>query len=153
MKKVLFICMGNICRSSMAEGILREKIRQRHLPLSVDSAGTHDYHHGNRYDARARATLREHHIDVEDLRSRPVCAEDFQQFDTLFAADRSNIEHLAAKYGDNANRVELMTAYSPENPNEDVPDPYYGGEEGFHQVYVMLDAAIEGWLATLNEDA
>lgn len=148
-QKVLFICMGNICRSAMAEGILREKIRQRNLPLSVDSAGTHRYHNDEQYDSRARATLKEHGIDVNDCRSRLVTESDFKQFDVIFAADHDNIRNLAAKFGKLANNVQLMTAYSTAHHNQPVPDPYYGGEEGFPKVYDMLDSAIEEWLAQL----
>lgn len=148
MKKVLFICMGNICRSAMAEGILREKIRQRQLPIMVDSAGTHSYHNGQQYDRRARAELAKHGIDVDDLRSRRVCADDFAQFDYLFAADTANLGNLSGEFGLIADSVKLMTAFSTAYQQQDVPDPYYGGDAGFTHVYEMLDESIEAWLTS-----
>lgn len=146
MKKVLFICMGNICRSAMAEGILREKIQQLGLPLTVDSAGTHSYHSGNQYDPRARAELKKHGIDVDDLRSRRVSAEDLTEFDYLFAADTANLNDLHSEFGDSSQVVQLMTAYSQRFQNGDVPDPYYGGDAGFTHVYEMLCESIDAWL-------
>lgn len=146
MQQVLFVCMGNICRSAMAEGILREKIRQQQLPLRVDSAGTHAYHNGDLYDPRARQELAKHHITVDDLRSRRIHRADFTQFDVIFAADRANIADLKAEFGTLADKVKLMTTYSDKTPNSDVPDPYYGGVEGFANVYGMLDESICAWL-------
>lgn len=147
MKKVLFVCMGNICRSSMAEGILREKIKNQGLDLTVDSAGTHGYHEGKRYDQRARKQLAKQGIDVDDLRSRQVRATDFDNFDVIFAADKNNIADLITRFGDRAKRVVLMTAYSNRYRDVDVPDPYYGGDDGFVRVYEMLDESIAAWLA------
>lgn len=146
MKKVLFICMGNICRSSMAEGILRDRIEKQGLALLVDSAGTHGYHQGKPYDQRAREELAKQDINVDDLRSRQVSAADFDTFDVIFAADQSNITDLAAGFGEKANKVKLMTAYSEQYFGLDVPDPYYGDSEGFAKVYEMLAESIDTWL-------
>lgn len=146
MKKVLFICMGNICRSAMAEGILREKIRQKNLPVSVDSAGTHSYHQGNPYDSRARAELAKHNINVGDLRSRRVQQQDFDDFDVIFAADQANLRDLSADFGTQADKVMLMTAFSKDYHQQNVPDPYYGNHQGFTHVYQMLDESIDAWL-------
>lgn len=151
MKKVLFVCMGNICRSSMAEGLLRDKIRQRHLPLVVDSAGTHRYHQGEKYDRRAREVLATKGIDVEDLRSRPIACQDFSEFDTIFAADEHNIAVLQQQFGVLADKVMLMTAFSHRYANQPIPDPYYGGDDGFSLVYDMLDESIEAWLAVEDD--
>lgn len=141
--------MGNICRSAMAEGILRDKIRRYQLPLVVDSAGTHSYHNGQKYDHRARAELDKYGIYVDDLHSRLVIADDFEQFDVLFAADDANLRDLQAEFGDAANKVQLMTAYSNDYQGQNIPDPYYGGDAGFAQVYRMLDESIESWLKQL----
>lgn len=147
MKKVLFICMGNICRSAMAEGILREKIQQLGLPLTVDSAGTHSYHNGSQYDPRARAELKKHGIDIDDLRSRRITAADFTEFDYLFAADTANLNDLHNEFGDSSQAVQLMTTYSQRFQGDNVPDPYYGGDAGFAHVYEMLCESIDAWLA------
>lgn len=151
MKKVLFICMGNICRSAMAEGILRHKIAEQSLDLFVDSAGTHHYHNGEQYDRRARAELIKHGIDVADLRSRRVTAEDFTTFDWIFAADTANLRDLKAEFGDLTDKVQLMTAYSTDYYQQSVPDPYYGGDSGFTHVYELLDESISAWLLTTED--
>lgn len=149
MKHILFICMGNICRSAMAEGILRDKIQRHNLPLVVDSAGTHGYHNGEQYDHRARAELKKHGINVDDLHSRRVTAADFERFDVLFAADDMNLRDLHAEFGAAADKVQLMTAYSERYAGQGVPDPYYGGDEGFTHVYEMLNESIDRWLKTV----
>ncbi len=146
MKKVLFICKGNICRSSMAEGILRDKIAKYGLPLSVDSAGTHTYHNGEPYDSRARNELRNHRINIEDLRSRRIRESDFDDFDVLLAADHANLRDLHDEFGERADKVKLMTHYCLPHRDEAVPDPYYGGKEGFATVYQLLEESIEAWL-------
>ncbi len=146
MKKVLFVCMGNICRSAMAEGILRHKIQQHNLPITVDSAGTHSYHNGGKYDSRARAELAKHNIDVEDLRSRRIKESDFSKFDIIFAADQHNLRDLSSEFRELANNVKLMTEFSKEFQGQNIPDPYYGNGQGFIHVYQMLDESINEWL-------
>lgn len=150
MKNILFICMGNICRSAMAEGILRDKIQRHNLPLTVDSAGTHSYHNGEKYDSRARAELKKQGVNVDDLRSRRVSADDFKRFDALFVADKMNLRDLRAEFGEITDKVQLMTKYSDQYQGQEIPDPYYGGEEGFAHVYAMLDESISAWLRYEN---
>lgn len=146
MTKVLFICMGNICRSAMAEGILRHKIAEQNLSIRVDSAGTHSYHNGEQYDRRARTELAKHGINVDDCRSRRVKTSDFSEFDVLFAADTANLQNLTEEFGALADSVALMTAFSEKYAGQNIPDPYYGGDEGFAHVYAMLDESIDAWL-------
>ncbi len=130
----------------MAEGILRDKIEKYGLPLQVDSAGTHAYHNGEPYDSRALEELRKHHINADDLRSRRIRESDFDDFDVLFAADCANLRNLKEEFGERAEKVVLMTNYSQVHRDEEVPDPYYGGKEGFASVYKMLDESIDAWL-------
>lgn len=148
-QKVLFICTGNICRSPMAEGILRDRIQRDNLAMRVDSAGTHGYHVGELYDSRARQTLKNHGIDVADLRSRHLIEADFEQFDTLFIADNINYQVIAERWGqENADKTLLMTAFSNKYQGQAVADPYYGDADDFENVYNMLVDSIDGFLQT-----
>lgn len=145
-KHILFVCMGNICRSAMAEGILLKKIETYRLPLSVDSAGTHGYHAGGEYDPRSKHELSRHGIVVNHLRSRRIVDSDFAQFDKIFAADTQNIKDLKNEFGHLAKKVELMSSYAKRHHNQNVPDPYYGDEKDFAAVYALLDEIIDDWL-------
>lgn len=142
MRSVLMVCMGNICRSPLAEGLLRARAAERGLALRVDSAGTHDYHRGEPPDARARAVARWHGIDIDAQRARAVGAEDFARFDRVLVADRHNLAQLNTRFGAAAGLAELLLpACSILSPDE-VPDPYYGGNEDFEQVFALLDRAV-----------
>src|SRR5574337_626545 len=131
---VLFVCMGNICRSPTAEGVFRKLWAERapQLSLSVDSAGTHDYHLGQAPDARAIAAARERGIDIRRHRGRQVAAADFETFDYILAMDRGNLAELHA-IQPRAARAELnlLLAYAAHGPMDEVPDPYFGGADGF----------------------
>lgn len=145
--KVLFVCTGNICRSAMADGILRDKIKRENLPFSVDSAGTHGYHVGERYDPRTLATLRAHGIEAGDLRSRQLNEDDFTHFDIIFIADNANYQAITQRWGKtNADKTVPMTQFSKQYQGQAVPDPYYGDDEGFENVYNMLVDSIDGFL-------
>ena len=146
---VLFVCMGNICRSPTAHALFREAVTAAglHDEIAVDSAGTHAYHIGNPPDARATATALERDIDMTDLRARQVSASDFEQFDYVVAMDRDNLALLEASCPPAAqNRLSLMLDWA-EGWGDEVPDPYYGGDEGFSRVFDMLTAASRGLLA------
>ena len=142
---VLFVCMGNICRSPTAQALFREAVTAAELDdeITTDSAGTHAYHIGNPPDARATATARERDIDMTDLRARQVCAADFEQFDYVVAMDRDNLALLEAACPPEAqDRLSLMLDWA-EGWGDEVPDPYYGGDEGFFRVFDMLAEASQ----------
>ena len=143
--KILMVCLGNICRSPMAEGILRHKLQERGLPFTTESAGTAGSHVGEAPDRRAIATMRRFGIDISDLRARQVSAQDFARFDHLLAMDEENLLDLRALAPDHetASRARLIMDLVPDHPLRHVPDPYYGGDVGFDTVYHMLDQACD----------
>lgn len=146
--RILMVCLGNICRSPMAEGILREIARTEELDVTVDSAGTSDYHVGEAPDQRARAAMRKQGIDISDLRGRQIVAEDFERFDLLLAMDASNLRDMLrlAPNEELAAKAKLVMDYAPGHRHREVPDPYYGGDEGFEHVYRMLTEACRNLL-------
>ncbi len=146
--KILTLCLGNICRSPMAEGILRHLARERGIAIATDSAGTNGYHIGQAPDPRAQAAMRKHGIDISDLRGRQFTADDLAEFDLILAMDSSNLRNVvrSTTNQDLAAKARLMMDFAPAHPEREVPDPYYGGEEGFDQVYHMLVQACNGVL-------
>jgi len=153
MTRVLFVCMGNICRSPTAHGIFREQVRQAGLQaeIIIDSAGTHAYHIGEPPDRRSIETAHRYGIDISDLRARQVSAADFVSFDYIFAMDRDNLERLQMQCPRNdQHKLSLMRELVGEEL--DVPDPYYGGDSGFDEVFQMLTAASSALLASLLSD-
>ena len=141
MIKVLMVCLGNICRSPLAEGILNSKINPE--KVFVDSAGTAAYHVGNAPDERSIQVAEKYGIDLTNQRARKFTAKDFSNFDYIFAMDESNYDNilaLATSKEDEA-KVRLIRNETHPNKNLSVPDPYYGGKEGFENVYQMLDEA------------
>ena len=147
--RVLFVCMGNICRSPTAHALFREAVTSAglHEEIAVDSAGTHAYHIGSPPDARATATALAQDIDMTDLRARQVCASDFGKFDYVVAMDQNNLALLEASCPPAAqDRLSLMLDWA-EGWGDEVPDPYYGGDEGFIRVFNMLTEASRGLLA------
>ena len=150
--KVLFVCMGNICRSPTAEGVFRHLLRARglHESIFVDSAGTHAYHVGNPPDPRALRTALGRGIDLSDLRARQVRDEDFHHFDYILAMDRDNLADLSAACPDaQRTKLSLFLRYAPHLELQDVPDPYYGGPAGFERVLDMIEDAAQGFLDNL----
>ena len=147
--KVLFVCLGNICRSPTAEGVFRKLVREAGLEhaIHIDSAGTHAYHVGNPPDARAQQTASRRGIDLSTLRGRQASAEDLETFDYILAMDRDNLRHLQYLAGSTpARHVQLLLDYAGDWDLDEVPDPYYGGDTGFERVFDMLEAAAAGLL-------
>lgn len=153
MVKVLFVCMGNICRSPTAHGVFRELVRREGLEgqVQIDSAGTHAYHVGNPPDRRAQATAERRGIEISDLRARQVQPEDFERFDYIIAMDADNLADLEAICpAGMEGRLRLFLDFAPERPEREVPDPYYGGPQGFEQVFDLVEEAARGLLEEIR---
>jgi len=154
--RILFVCLGNICRSPTAEAVFRELARREAADLAVeaDSAGTHGYHTGHSPDERSIAAARRRGFDMSMLRARVVEAADFERFDLVLAMDEPVYERLQriAPLGQ-TDRVRLFLDYAPQLNRREVPDPYYGGEAGFEEVLDLVEEAARGLLAALGKDA
>ena len=151
--RILFVCLGNICRSPTAEAVLRSLAAREapELPLEVDSAGTADYHVGQPPDPRTRAAAARRGYDLSALRARTVEAGDFERFDLILAMDRENLQALKRRAPSHAHeRLRLFLDFAPDSP-EDVPDPYYGGPKGFEEVLDLVETATRGLLAHLRQ--
>ncbi len=154
--KVLFVCMGNICRSPTAEGVFRRLVAERApgMDVEIDSAGTHDYHVGDPPDERAVAAAARRGIDIAALRARKLEQADFQRFDLLVAMDRLNREILLDRSPEQyRSRVRLLLEFAPAIAEDDVPDPYYGGAVGFERVLDLAEEASIGLLQELHSRA
>ena len=139
------VCLGNICRSPLADGLLRDKIKALKLNHEVDSAGTIGHHVGDSPDNRMSAKASEYDYDISDLRARQFSEIDFDNFDLIYAMDKSNYQNiisLARSSSDNE-KVKMILDESHPNANMEVPDPYYGGEQGFENVFNLLDEATD----------
>lgn len=150
--RILFVCMGNICRSPTAEAVFRHMIAQRSgMPeVEVDSAGTHGYHIGRPSDERAMEAAARRGISLSGIRARQVEAADFERFDLILCADESNLAALKALAPASARaRVCLLLDYADTDIRE-VPDPYYGGGKGFEQVLDLVESACEGLIRELS---
>lgn len=143
--KILMVCLGNICRSPLAEGLLKKKVERAGLDWQVDSAGTSAYHEGNAPDPRSIAVAKNHHLDISQQQSRPLTPSDLEEFDVIYVMDSENYNNVMdlCSNDEQAAKVKLiMNAVQPER-NIAVPDPYWS-DDGFEQVYQMLDAATDG---------
>lgn len=152
MVRVLFVCLGNICRSPTAEGVFRQLLAREGLEtgVDVDSAGTAAYHVGEPPDERAREAALRRGVDLSAIRGRRAEPEDLERFDYVLAMDRENHEHLLAIAGGHGHKVRLLMEYSRRFDVEEVPDPYYGGANGFERVLDMIEDASEGLLRELR---
>ncbi|MFT6938298.1 MAG: protein-tyrosine phosphatase [Saprospiraceae bacterium] len=142
--KVLMVCLGNICRSPLAEGILKHKVTQQGLNWEIDSAGTGAYHAGELPDSRSIAVARKYGINITDQRARQFKLSDFDEFDSIFVMDASNYQNVVslAKTEAQKDKVELIRNLVKPGWNEQVPDPYWA-DDGFENVYQMLDEACD----------
>jgi len=146
---VVFVCMGNICRSPTAEGVFRHVVKARNLQdvIKIDSAGTHAYHIGESPDSRSQATAKSRGVDLSAQRARKVEADDFERFDYVIAMDCSNYENLKdLATVEQQERLYLFMDFTSAWDNAEVPDPYYGGGDGFKNVFDMVQSASEGLL-------
>lgn len=138
--KILMVCLGNICRSPLAEGILQSKVSEK---VKVDSAGTAGYHTGNLPDERSVFVAKKYGIDITNQRSRKFTVTDFDTFDVIYVMDESNYDNIVAlsRTNKDTQKVKMILNEVSPNLNQSVPDPYYGGEQGFENVYKMLEEA------------
>ena len=145
MKSILFVCLGNICRSPMAEGILRHKAFEKGMDLKIDSAGTESMHAGEHPDRRAAKTAMEHGIDISKLVARQIKSKDFDEFDLILVADDQVYNELKyfIRSESDIKKVDFIMNLVKPNSNIGVPDPYYGGQDGFNKVFDMLDMACD----------
>lgn len=143
--KILMVCLGNICRSPLAEGILQNKALKNGKSIVVDSAGTAAFHIGKLPDERSIEVANKYGIDLTNQRARQFKVQDFNKFDVIYAMDAENYNNILklASCKEDEEKVKLILNEIEPNSNSSVPDPYYGGDEGFENVYQMLDLACE----------
>ena len=155
-KSVLLVCLGNICRSPTAEGIMRQRTAIAGLTMKIDSAGTGDWHIGKHPDLRAQTHAKQHGYNISKLVARQVNPKDFIDFDLILAMDAQNLKDLQAirevaaqtTNADRLARLALMSEVDISYLNQDVPDPYYGGEDGFEEVIKRLESSVDAWIHT-----
>ena len=150
MRKILFVCMGNICRSPTAQGVFSALVSMRGLGamFEVDSAGTHGHHTGARPDPRTHQIAAQRGYDLSPLRARQVIDADFERFDLIAAMDLDNLEWLTQRCPiAHQHKLKLMLEFAPEAETLEVPDPYYGGIQGFERVLDLIETASRGLLA------
>lgn len=153
-KRILMVCLGNICRSPLAEGILQHKLDKTELNASVDSAGTANFHVGQEPDQRSAKSGLKHGVDISNLRGRQFGVDDFDNFDQIYVMDKSNYGNVVslARNEDDKNKVEMLLNLNNPDSFDEVPDPYFGGEQGFENVYQMLNNACEVIIGRLENE-
>lgn len=150
-RRILFFCMGNICRSPTAEGVMRARLAAAGLDVEVDSAGTHGYHVGDPPDERSQAHALRRGYDLGALRARKLEAADFERFDLVLAMDEDNLAQAARLCPPaRRERLKLLMDYAPDAGSRIVPDPYYGGADGFERVLDLVEAACDALIASLS---
>jgi len=152
-RRILFVCMGNICRSPTAEGVFRKLLAERapELGVEIDSAGTHGFHDGAPPDPRACRAAERRGVDLKPLRARRVTERDFERFELVLAMDEQNLEFLLeACPAEHRSRVRLLLEFAPHLERREVPDPYYGGGPGFEHVLDLVEEAAAGLLEYLR---
>jgi protein-tyrosine phosphatase len=155
-KKILFVCMGNICRSPTAEGVFRKLLRAQRLDgeIEVDSAGTHGYHAGEAPDSRTQRAAASRGYDLSSIRARKVAPQDLEYFDLILAMDHNNLEALQRMCPlDKQDRLKLFMEYSSNFDDDEVPDPYYGLGHGFDLVLDMVEDAAQGLIDAMRAEA
>lgn len=152
MKKILFVCLGNICRSPLAEAIFNEKVKKRGLSgqFSSDSAGTANYHVGASPDPRTIEVATNHNIPIQH-KGQQFEKRHADEFHYLIAMDHSNLQKMNTEMGNSPESLFLMRYFDPEGKGLDVPDPYYGGKEGFDNMYQILDRSIDELMRFLQK--
>lgn len=153
---ILFVCLGNICRSPLAEGVFRHRVEEAGLEgrFRIVSAGTGGWHVGDSPDPRSRAVAEARGVSLEGQTARRVASSDFDDFDLIVAMDRSNLSDLRRMSGvDRHARIVLLRDYDREPGDGEVPDPYYGGPDGFDHVFDMVDRCCEQLLDALLDEA
>ncbi|AUD60153.1 protein-tyrosine-phosphatase [Shewanella sp. Pdp11] len=152
-QRILMVCLGNICRSPTAEAVCRFKVAQRRLNIEVDSAGTIGYHQGDTPDRRAMAAGEKRGFSFDGMRARQVVDADFEHFDLILAADNANLADLRSRCPlEYQYKLQLMLSYANTQVTE-VPDPYYGGEQGFELVLDLLEQSLDTLLDRLTSGA
>lgn len=150
---VLFVCMGNICRSPTAHGVFQTLVEKEGLGdiIEIDSAGTHAYHVGEPPDPRAQQTALGRGIDLSGQRARRARSDDFTSFDFIVAMDQDNYHSLSAICPEGLeDKIHMLMDFAPDFSTREVPDPYYGGPSGFDRVFDMVEAAAEGLLSEIK---
>lgn len=152
--KVLFVCLGNICRSPLGAAILKKKVKDKGMEswVEVDSCGTSNYHIGDNADPRTIASARRHGVPIEHC-ARQLTAKDLESFDFIFAMDKSNYQNILrlSNGKDWSHKVKMMREFDPLTKGGEVPDPYHGGEKDFQEVFDILDRSTEEFTAYLSE--
>ena len=150
--KILFVCLGNICRSPLAEGIFADKAKKLGLKVEVDSAGFERFHNGDHADPRSIAVARAHGIDLNDHIARMFSVRDFDHYDRIYVMDRGNYNDVmgVARDKEDEQKVDFMMNLVFPGENRPVPDPWYGGIEGFEKVFQMLDEACDALVKEIS---